>query len=201
VADLEQVRAKVAEKRREADTLLSVALDSAPILTRASRADRFADLAERLIEEALPANLEALSRAMTIAYRAMAHKSVVQQVAIAPNGAVQLLDGGGADLRGRDASAGESQIFALSIMSALAGLAGRFPIIMDTPLARLDPVHRKNVLDHFSALDRQLILLTHPAEMGEHELKALRDRVAGTILIGGAPEEVSPTTLQHAVSS
>jgi DNA sulfur modification protein DndD len=201
VADLEWVRAKVAEKRREADTLMSVALDSAPILTRASRADRFADLAERLIEEALPANLEALSRAMTIAYRAMAHKSVVQQVAIAPNGAVQLLDGGGVDLRGRDASAGESQIFALSIMSALAGLAGRFPIIMDTPLARLDPVHRKNVLDHFSALDRQLILLTHPAEMGEQELKSLGDRVAGTILIGGAPEEVSPTTLQHAASS
>ena len=198
VARLDRIRSDLSEMRARADILMSAALDSRPILARAARADRFAELAERLIEEALPENLDSLSASVTAAYRAMAHKSVVQQVSISPNGAVQLLDSNGLDLRGQDASAGESQIFALSIMSALADLARGFPLIMDTPLARLDPVHRKNVLQHFASGDRQLILLTHPAELGPQELEVLADRIAGTILIGGPPEESASPQRQAA---
>ncbi|MGZ8284174.1 MAG: AAA family ATPase [Allosphingosinicella sp.] len=191
VATLESLRARLSDKHAEADLILTAAADAAPILARARRADLYAELADRLIEAALPANLDELSQTVTGAYRAMAHKSVVERVRIRLDGAVELLAGDGADIREQDASAGEHQIFALSIVSALADLAGRFPIIMDTPLARLDPVHRRNVLEHFSRRGGQLILLTHPAELGPHEIEILGDRLTGTISIGSRPEAVS----------
>ena len=192
VSDLERIRARAVEKRSQADIVSAAAEEAGPALVRARRADRFAEIAERLIDMALPANLDDLSNAVTSAYRAMAHKSEVERVQIKPDGTVLLLDGDGSDLRQRDTSAGESQIFALSLMSALADLAGDFPIIMDTPLARLDPVHRKNVLEHFSRREGQLILLAHPAELGAQELKILDDRIAGTIVVGSPPETVEP---------
>lgn len=184
VDELDRVRTLLSERRSEVAELLASSELAAPLIDRAGRAERFADLAERLIEAALPANLDGLSEAVTLAYRAMAHKSVVERVRIQPNGAVQLLDGAGGDLRRVDASAGESQIFALALMSALAELAGDFPIVMDMPLARLDPLHRRNVLNRFATGDRQLILLTHPAEIGPDEFAILEPRVAHTVTIG-----------------
>ena len=39
-----------------------------------------------------------------------------------------------------DSSAGEEQIFALSLIAAIAKVSGtKVPFVMDTPLARLDP--------------------------------------------------------------
>jgi len=200
VAELEGLRARLSAKRAETDLLLTAAADAAPVLARARRADLYADLADRLIDTALPANLEGLSAVVTGAYCAMAHKSVVERVRIRLDGGVELLDADGADIRQRDASAGEHQIFALSIVSALADLAGGFPIIMDTPLARLDPLHRRNVLEHFAGRGSQLILLTHPAELGPVELGILGDRLAGTIRVGLQPEMTPPPSAAEGVA-
>ena len=85
------------------------------------------------------------------------------------------------DLRSRDASAGETQIFALSLMAAVAASAPAFPLVMDTPFARLDPRHRRNVLRHFAQLGPQLVLLAHPAELSDVDLAHLGDAVAPAI--------------------
>jgi DNA sulfur modification protein DndD len=97
------------------------------------------------------------------------------------DGRVEMLDAEGRDLRQVDASAGESQVLALAVMSALSSFAPDFPIIVDTPLARLDPLHRSNVLTHFAGGGRQLILLTHPAELGAAEEAIIADRIAGVV--------------------
>lgn len=173
--------------RDDADALLADGANAAPTVARAARAERFADLADRFIEGALPANLDRIADALTRAYRDMAHKTVVEKVCIEANKPVQLLDGNGEDIRNVDASAGESQVFALAVMSALSHMAGDFPMIMDTPLARLDPLHRRNVLNHFAGGKRQLILLTHPAELGANEMEILRPKLAGVVRIGSVP--------------
>lgn len=173
--------------RNEADVLLADGANAAPVVARAARAERFADLADRLVEGALPANLDRIAETLTRSYREMAHKSVVKQVRIEANKPVQLLDGNGEDIRDVDASAGESQVFALAVMSALSQMAGDFPIVMDTPLARLDPLHRRNVLNHFTGGTRQLILLTHPAELGPNEMEILQPKLAGVVRIGSVP--------------
>lgn len=47
-------------------------------------------------------------------------------------------------------SAGERQIFATSLLWALAEISGRpLPFIVDTPLGRLDETHRENLVENF----------------------------------------------------
>ncbi len=60
-------------------------------------------------------------------------------------------------------SEGEKQLFATSILWALAKTSGRsLPFIIDTPLARLDVEHRDNLVDEFfpSASHQTIILST-----------------------------------------
>jgi DNA sulfur modification protein DndD len=184
VKRLDDNRHLLAQKRVQSEGLLADGAAAAPTVARANRAERYADLADRLVEAALPRNFDAISTAVTSAYRAMAHKSLVQEVRIRRGAPVQLLDDQGEDVRRVDSSAGENQVFTLAVMSALAELAADFPIVMDTPLARLDTMHRRNVLAHFAGQRRQLILLTHPAELGPDERAMLEHRLAGTVHIG-----------------
>lgn len=196
VASLETLEREAAAIRAEIDVAAAQADAAAPTLNRAARAELFADLADEVTALAMPDAHRRLSERITDAYVAMAHKTVVKSVRVRESGQVELLDAEGRDLRQIDASAGESQILALAVMSALASFAPNFPIIIDTPLARLDHLHRSNVLNHFTGADRQLILLIHPAEFGPIEEAAIADRVAGTIELvsrhsGPAPAAVN----------
>lgn len=187
VAALEGLQRAAASARVSLDAAAAEAAASAPTLGRAARAEAYADIAERITEAAMPQALASLSRRITAAYVAMAHKSVVKSVSVHPDGRVEMLNADGRDMRQVDASAGESQILALAVMSALSTFSPDFPIIVDTPLARLDPMHRANVLTHFAEGGRQLILLTHPAELGPAEEAIIEDRVAGTIELVSRP--------------
>ena len=68
-----------------------------------------------------------------------------------------------------DLSAGEKQIYAISILEALAKTSGRnLPIIIDTPLGRLDSVHRKNLINNYLPhASHQVIVLSTDTEVGE----------------------------------
>lgn len=122
---------------------------------------------------------------MTQAYRAMAHKRSVHKIEIDPSLEVRLLGEGGRDLRDMDSSAGEAQIFALSLIAAIASAVKlKLPVIMDTPLARLDKEHRMNVLNYFTArAGEQVILLTQPNEVHGPYLETIRSRLCARFLI------------------
>lgn len=66
-------------------------------------------------------------------------------------------------------SAGEKQIYAIAILEALARTSGRkLPIIIDTPLARLDSVHRtKLIKNYFPYASHQVIILSTDTEVDE----------------------------------
>lgn len=156
-------------------------IEGATAFARSDKAEAVAELIDALATAAAPQNLDVLSEEITHAYRAMAHKTVVQKVRVDESGQVALLDEGGRDLRELDASAGENHIFTLSLMSALARMASDFPIIMDSPFARLDAEHRRRVIGHFTEMDRQLILLVHPAELHADELAQVARRSGETL--------------------
>ena len=63
-------------------------------------------------------------------------------------------------------SAGERQMLALSLLWAFAQTSQwRTPVIIDTPLARLDQAHRQNVVNHYMpAAGAQVIVLATDAE-------------------------------------
>ncbi|MCC4307085.1 DNA sulfur modification protein DndD [Alcanivorax marinus] len=72
-------------------------------------------------------------------------------------------------------SAGEKQIFAISILEALAKTSGRqLPMIVDTPLGRLDSHHRGKLIEgYFPTASHQMIVLSTDTEVDESFYKAL----------------------------
>ncbi|MGK9231955.1 DNA sulfur modification protein DndD [Inquilinus limosus] len=180
--ELEGLRGQLTPKRQELGKLQESLHAAEPQLRRSALADRLSTMINRIVEEAFPEHIDDVARAMTEAYLAMAHKGVVKRIAIDPDCSVRLLSNGNRDLRGMDASAGESQIFALSLIAAIALVSKRtFPIVMDTPLARLDPEHRRNVLNYFTSISGQVVLLSHPDEVTGEYLDLIRPKVLASM--------------------
>ena len=63
-------------------------------------------------------------------------------------------------------SAGERQLYALSLLQALREVSGRtLPLLVDTPLARLDEHHRERFLhDYLPVASDQILLFATDAE-------------------------------------
>jgi DNA sulfur modification protein DndD len=77
-------------------------------------------------------------------------------------------------------SAGEKQIYAISMLWALGKTSGRpLPIVIDTPLARLDSDHRRLLVDHYFPLaSHQVIMLSTDTEVDELYFDALNHVIA-----------------------
>jgi len=167
---LEGLRGQLNPKRQELGKMEESLNTAERPLRRSGKADRVADLIDSIIAEAFPSHIDNVADAMTKAYCTMAHKNVVERIQVDPDCKVRLLSNSGRDLREMDPAAGESQIFALSLIAAIGEVSQRkFPIVMDTPLARLDSDHRRNVLKFFTDMDCQIVLLSQPDEVhGEY---------------------------------
>jgi len=77
-------------------------------------------------------------------------------------------------------SAGEKQIYAIALLWALRAVAARpLPIIIDTPLGRLDSSHRQNLVEHyFPNASHQVILLSTDTEIDETYFAALEPYIS-----------------------
>lgn len=80
---------------------------------------------------------------------------------------IKLYDHNGTLLKLKNRSAGEKQIIALSLIWALTKNAAiDLPYIIDTPLGRLDSIHRRNLVEHyFPHLSNQVIILSTDTEV------------------------------------
>lgn len=77
-------------------------------------------------------------------------------------------------------SAGEKQIYAISILEALAKTSGRnLPIIIDTPLGRLDSHHRNNLINNYLPYaSHQVIVLSTDTEVDEAFYTTLSSKIS-----------------------
>ncbi|MDO6562650.1 DNA sulfur modification protein DndD [Amphritea sp. 1_MG-2023] len=82
---------------------------------------------------------------------------------------VTLTDKHGNSINKKRLSAGEKQIFAIAMLEALGRTSGRsLPIIIDTPLGRLDSEHRtKLVKNYFPTASHQVLILSTDTEVDE----------------------------------
>ncbi len=77
-------------------------------------------------------------------------------------------------------SAGERQIFAISFLWALAKTSGRnIPVIIDTPLSRLDKKHKENLAkNYFPKVSNQVIILSTDSEIDEDLYKIMENNIS-----------------------
>ena len=80
---------------------------------------------------------------------------------------VNLIDKDGQTVNKDELSAGEKQICAISVLAALARTSRRkLPIIIDTPLGRLDSTHRQNLIkNYFPYASHQVLILSTDTEV------------------------------------
>jgi len=86
---------------------------------------------------------------------------------------------------GFDRSAGENQIFATALIAGLAEVSKvKAPLLVDTPLGRLDSKHRANILNFWiSNTNRQVILLSQDEEVDADFYKRIKKNVSATFLL------------------
>ncbi|MCP2139512.1 UNVERIFIED_ORG: DNA sulfur modification protein DndD [Pseudomonas poae] len=93
---------------------------------------------------------------------------------------ITLVDDSGFLIRKAELSAGEKQIFAISILEALARTSGRsLPVVIDTPLGRLDSLHRKKLLEnYFPQTSHQVVILSTDTEINYDFYESLRASIS-----------------------
>lgn len=129
------------------------------------------------------ARVKTLSTNFEAAYHKLARKEDLQINAhINPETFdVELIDETGAVINRKLLSAGEKQIYAIAILEALAKTSGRdLPVIIDTPLGRLDSQHRDKLINHyFPFASHQVVLLSTDTEVDErYFVDQLRDDIS-----------------------
>lgn len=88
-------------------------------------------------------------------------------------------------------SAGEKQIYAVSMLWALGKTSGRpLPIIIDTPLARLDSDHRRLLIqNYFPEASHQVMILSTDTEVDQSYFNDLKRDIAHAYKLEFDPEE------------
>jgi len=105
----------------------------------------------------------------------------VRRLSINPESfAVSLYDSKGEVIPKSSLSAGEKQMYAVSLLWGMAKVSGRpLPMIVDTPLGRLDSHHRTNLVKHyFPAAAHQVILLSTDTEIDRNHYDQLRPQTS-----------------------
>ena len=148
----------------------------------------------------LQRRLAALEQALVESFNDICQKEhLLKAITISPKDcSVQLQSVDGRPLRLSQFSAGERQLYALSLIKALRQVSGRImPLAVDTPLARLDDLHRHRFLhDYVPRASNQVLLFATNAEVDEGTLEELRPRLARSYRL-----HYDPDTEETVVSS
>ncbi|EGR1120333.1 TPA: DNA sulfur modification protein DndD [Vibrio parahaemolyticus] len=141
-------------------------------------------LLEKFGEQLTKARVNQLENEFVQSYKKLARKEDLKlSASINPASFdVELVDEHGIKINRKAMSAGEKQIYAISILEALGRTSGRkLPIIIDTPLGRLDSHHRdKLVENYFPTASHQVVILSTDTEIDRNYTSLIQDDIART---------------------
>lgn len=96
---------------------------------------------------------------------------------------IRICDRNGHDIKKSGLSAGEKEVFALALLWGLAQTSElKLPIIIDTPLSRLDSAHRDNIVrNYFPNAGEQVIILSTDTEIDNEYYRTLQSHLSGAV--------------------
>jgi DNA sulfur modification protein DndD len=98
---------------------------------------------------------------------------------------VRVTDRNGLENRKSAMAAGEKEVFAVSLLWGLAQTSElKLPIIVDTPLSRLDSTHRDNIVNnYFPNAGEQVVILSTDTEIDTDYYRVLKPRLSGAAIL------------------
>lgn len=169
-------------KRRVTEQISSINTDE----HRIKLAARTKLLLDQYQKKLMVRKLTQLGLQLTKRFNQLSRKrNFIERVSIDPETFHVTLYKGGQPFPRRHLSAGEDQIFAIATLWALREVSGRpLPVIMDTPLSRLDDVHRRTMLAEFMPqVAQQVIVLATTTEIDDQTFEFLQPAVARAYIL------------------
>lgn len=167
---------------REKDRAIEAQTEAAATEERAALASRVSRALRQYEERLRDLKIEQLRKEFVLRFNHLARKGdLVADVRIdRSNFDATLIDRAGGEIRKSSLSAGEKQVYAIAMLWALARTSGRaLPMIIDTPLARLDSEHRSTIVEcYFSQASHQVIILSTDTEVDGKLLERLAPSIS-----------------------
>ena len=139
------------------------------------------DVMHEFVHRLQTQKVDILEKNITSCFKFLAQKqAIITSIIIDPETLdITLKDYKGGVLLKDQLSAGEKQMFAISILWGLALSSGyKLPVIIDTPMARLDSAHRSNFINKYLPnASSQVIVLSTDEEIGGKYLNDIREYV------------------------
>ena len=177
---------------RERERLLKTQAEAAASESRAALAGRIGLALQQYEDRLLESKLSRLQSEFVRRFNHLARKGGFVADARIDRATFEttLIDRDGNEITKSALSAGEKQIYAIAMLWALAHTSGRaLPMIIDTPLARLDADHRNALVErYFPEASHQVIVLSTDTEVDEKLLGRLMPAVSHTYRLDYDPD-------------
>lgn len=172
---------KTAEYNREVETYLQ----KIELQDDSERMLKYSNMALRIVDaytiELQKRKTGTLGTTITECYKKLANKkNLIQKIVIDPETLdMRYLDENEKEVSKESLSAGEKQLMVIAILWALALCSKKkLPVIIDTPLSRLDSQHRTKVIStYFPNASDQTIILSTDTEIDRNYYDMIKDSV------------------------
>ncbi len=138
-----------------------------------------------------------LGETITDCYKQLANKkNLIDQIVMDPVTLdIQYLNKDGNPVEKTALSAGEKQLMVISILWALAKCSKKkLPVIIDTPLSRMDSNHRKALIQvYFPQASEQTIILSTDSEIDEEYYRLMKKNIGDEFTLNYSDETNSTT--------
>lgn len=139
--------------------------------------DRLTEMLEAYLDGLRATRIKELESRTCEMYRQLASKGdLIDSIRVDPaTYLITIEDHHGDEVRKANLAAGEKEVFAISLLWGLAQTSElNLPIVIDTPLARLDSVHRDNIVKNYLPnAGHQVIVLSTDTEVDQQYYREL----------------------------
>lgn len=198
------VNAELITKTAEFNRAVESYLQEAEMLDDSDRMIKYSNIALKIVEE-YTTELQkrkagVLGETITNCYKQLANKkNLIQRIVMDPRTLeITYLDDNDVEVSKNSLSAGEKQLMVIAILWALAICSKKkLPVIIDTPLSRLDSMHRTSlVTTYFPKASDQTIILSTDSEIDNNYYELIKDSVGDEFTLNYSEETRSTTILK-----
>lgn len=179
------INSTVITKSAEYSRDIEIFLQKLELHDDSERMMKYSNIALRILEayavELQRRKTGILGATITKCYKQLANKkNLIQEIVMNPETLdMQYLDENGNEVSKESLSAGEKQLMVIAILWALALCSKKkLPVIIDTPLSRLDSQHRTSIIStYFPNASDQTIILSTDTEIDQNYYEMMKNSV------------------------